>query len=374
MAAFSIPSLCQRHQEWAQGSSPSELSSLRSQFLAGCGKYYESIHPGKKSYLPDDAFLKKAEEIVADKIFQDHPGSLFRLKPLATRFVQQLNGTSLLFSISNQPSAPVVNEQIGRLVSANIQFIEQFIAEFKIVGKHTALGTQYNQPQALKVYYSTVFDYLITNPAHVPAAQTMFDDADSKLFDLIPYCVALTLMKHPLPADQLPELFAPSESELSGLRERFSKLPLSDQKALYTVPFNEEPSSSDENPLTPAGQEFYRSLFELIYAKREHEKPVFAAINQALFEFVSLDLQLAQSLQSHPKIKDVPMPAEIDGIVAFLKELSEPEYLEIKKAFSFLPAHHDLAHFSSAQIEGRTYIYRLQGIVMLGHALAQSCV
>lgn len=369
MAAVSVSTLFEGSQALAQGT-----SFTRSQFLALCGKYYETIHSGEKSYLPDDAFLKKAEEIIRDEIFQDHPGSLIRIRPFASRYFEQVLATRFLFSFATQPTSFAANQQIDQLVSANKKFIEQFIAEFKIVGKHTALGTQYNQPQALKVYYSTVFDYLITNPAYVPVAQAMFDDADSKLFDLIPYCVALTLMKYPLPADQLPELFAPSESELSGLRERFSKLPLSDQKALYTVPFNEEPSSSEESPLTSAGQEFYRSVFELIYAEREHEKPVFAAINQALFEFVSLDLQLAQSLQSHPKIKDVPMPAQIDGIVAFLKELSEPEYLEIKRAFTFLPPHQDLAHFSSALIEDRMYVYRLQGIVMLANALAQSRV
>jgi hypothetical protein len=362
MAAVSVHTLYESNQALSVG----DLST-RSHFLAQCGKYYEAVHSDQKSYLPDDAFLKKAEEIIRDEILQDHPGSLIRLKPLATRYLAQVLSTRFLFSLSNPPTSAEASRQIDQLVAANNAFITQFIAEFKIVGKHTALGTQFNQPRALKVYYSTVFDYLIANPAQVPVAQTLFEDADAKLFDLIPYCVVLTLLKHQPSADQLPELFAPSGLELAHLRESYQKLPLTDREALSAMAFTAE----EDKSLTPAGQEFYRRVFELIYEKREHEKLVFAAINQALFQFVSSDIQLAQLLQSHPKIRDVPMPVQIEDLVSFFKELSEPEYGEMKKGFSFLPPFSERADLSSAAIQERTYAYRLLGIVMLGRALAQ---
>jgi len=362
MAAVSVHTLYESNQALSVG----DLST-RSHFLAQCGKYYEAVHSDQKSYLPDDAFLKKAEEIIRDEIFQDHPGSLNRLKPLATRYLTQVLSTRFLFSLSHPPTSVQASQQIDQLVAANNAFITQFIAEFKVVGKHTALGTQFNQPQALKVYYSTVFNYLIENPAQVPIAQSMFEDADAKLFDLIPYCVVLTLLKHQPSADQLPELFAPSESELMQLRERYFTLPLTDREALSAMAFTAE----EDKSLTPAGQEFYRRVFELIYEKREHEKLVFAAINQALFQFVSSDIQLAQLLQSHPKIRDVPMPVQIEDLVRFLKDLSEPEYDEMKKGFSFLPPFSRRADLSSEAIQERTYAYRLLGIVMLGRSLAQ---
>lgn len=362
MSAVSVHTLYECNQALSDG----DLST-RSQFLAQCGKYYEAIHSGQKSYLPDDAFLKKAEEVFRNEIFQDHPGSLLRLKPLATRYLTQVLSTRFLFSLSTPPTSSAANKQIDQLVAANNAFIKQFISEFKIVGKHTALGTQFNQPQALKVYYSTVFEYLIANPAKVSHAQSMFEDADAKLFDLIPYGVVLMLIKNPLSTEQLPELFAPSESELTNLRESYFKLPITDQEALSAIPF----MADVEISLTAEGQEFYRRVFELIYAKREDQKLVFAAINQALFQFVNSDLQLARALQSHPKIQDVPTLPQIEDVVRLLKELSEPEYSEMKKAFSFLPAFSDRGDLSSASIKERTYVYRLLGIVMLGRALAQ---
>ncbi len=376
MAAFSpLTSLRGRFLQLAQSTNEQSARAARSELLREYGEFYQLIHPGKKSFLRDDGYLKKAEQILNEEVFTQYPGSYSRLRPLAERCVQQWFGLNKYFSLPvDLQSSPEFIPQLDSFVRAYKAFLAQFIDEYKVVGKSTATGAQVINPKTLKVFYSTVLEFLLRNPSIISIAREKFETADPMLFDLIAYCGILTLLANPPTPDQLPEFFAAFESKLNELRETYCTLRSSQQKLLFDVIFlNPDERSIYAGELTEEGKAVFQGIYNLIYDSRKGLNQVdFVALNKALFAFINEDLQLAKSISSNSVLEYVTLPVTSESVILVLNGLSEPDYDQFKTVFLFLPAKSELLQTLSSEIENRRLFYRLTGIVALAKVFSNT--
>lgn len=368
MAAASTFQLRQRFLQLSQCVDVSSYRTARSGFLKECGEYYKQLHPGSKCFLTDDGFVAKAEQLIQQKIFADHPGSFNRLKPLAECYLVNWLGLNLCFTRFPDGESTLIR-QVDGFVHSHHAFVRQFIAEYKSIGKATATGAQVINPKTLQVFYCTVFEFLINHSSEIAVFEEMFARVDPKLIDLIPYCSILSLLYQGVQSDKLPEFFAPLASDWISLSEMFSHLSVSEKTRLSQVLF----LSSDEtvaDELTESGKEVFQKIFKFIYDSKANNSTDFNALEKAVFKFVHEDLQLARSIQGIHALAELELPASASSIVSLLYGLPDSVYAEFEKAF--LPPRSELMQSPPSVIEGRRLFYRLSAIVALSKALPNS--
>ncbi len=364
MAATSFTSLKEQFQLFVQASSEKARDDLRSQFVVDCGKYYEQIHPGHKSCLFDAHFIDRAIDVNNRLIFTDFPGSFNRLKPLAKSYIRNWESLTLYFSLSQETALDtVLASKTDALVQTHKAFVRQFIEEAKVVARYTPSGAQMNFPNTIKLFYQTVMGHFVSDLSSLSIAEEMFALVDPKLFDIIPYCAVVSLLKQ---EGEFPEFFAPLESKLQSLKLAYASLQKPEQILLSKAVFSE----SDQGSLTIEGKKLFKGICEFIYESRKgnDEKSSFAAINNALFKFIDTDLEIVKSLRNYPNL--VLVSSSPEEIVDFLYELPESDYAQFRTAFDLLPEQHKLLHMPLSEIAERRNFYRIQAIVELAQALS----
>lgn len=372
MSATAFSCVKERFTQFVQASSEKDRNDSCGQFLVSCGRFYEQIHPGKKSCLLHGNFLQKAIEVSTEAILVDYPGSFNRLKPLAENYIRTWEVLTLHLSVSGSgeeiPSDEFVQKS-DAFVAANKTFVRQYVREVKVIAKFTSEGAQLNFPRTVEQFYKTVMGQIVRDLSILPLVEEMFANADPRLFDLIPYFVVLSLLNQSWEEGKLPEFFAPLEIKLQSLKQAYLSLPESDQVLLSKPALSVSGEVEATGYLSDSAKKVFRDIFEFIYESRNgnDEKSSFAAINNALFEFIIRDLELARSIRNYPDMAQVSSPPEI---VEFLYKLPESDYAQFKSTFTLLPEQHDLLNTPLSEIAQRRNFYRIQAIVKLAQKLS----
>jgi len=256
-------------------------------------------------------FYSQAQKILNGETFQDLPGPLGRLTPLAQSYVQALEPVEMVLA-DDPVRADDLKSAMSALVEAHSAFEELFTTECQNAAPAEPFTVLSRYPNALRLYFIAFVNQLLEiSPETYETWKGYAAASGEEALPIFPRLAIHYLLKNP--KANIPELFYEHADTIADLRASYEKLDVLQQTALLeTLRFESE---SDDATV----RELFVQIGGLCTDLQTSDQRVFNGVARIVYE----EAAKVFSLLDRMELNEWPRDAEIQFRAVFLGILKQ---------------------------------------------------
>lgn len=292
---------------------------------------------GERNQCAFEHFYPKAQKVLNGEAFQDFPGALQRLTPLALSYVQALEPVEAALD-----SDPICVEDLRNTLSVFIEAHRQFRELFTIECQNASPGAPFTvisrYPNALRLYFTAFLNQLcaVSHETYTSWRESI-EAMGEETLELFPRLAIHYLLENPQRA--IPELFSDHEAAIADLRLAYRQLDSSQQTALletlrYEGGASVEPADGDSVE-SVEGDPLVHALFLRISGLCSDIQTANRTVFNGVVRMIYKEAAKMFALLDHINLRQLPETREIESRTVFLALLKQDALTADQLPFDF---------------------------------------
>ena len=313
--------------------SPNNLSAISikaSQGLNAEPKSFEKLNDLIKYLYPEQSsyafehFYPKAYKVLNGQAFQNLPGALGRLRPLAQNYFDAL--TPVEKSLASDPlNEKNIREALSQFIQAHALFRERFTIECENASPAAPFTILNRYPNSLRLYFIAFLKQLpLVSPKIYVSWRESIENRGEEVLDLFPHLAIHYLLEQP--EHLVPELFIAHTEKIASLRISYDQLSASQKsRLLETIWQTSVPSeSSNDSPVKTLEinkniHDLFLQIGELSSNIQAADRTVFSGVIRIIYQ----ETAKVFAILEHMDLEKPPATREIAFRTLFLSLIKQ---------------------------------------------------